>query len=77
MDKYIEQIKNAKTKEELHQISYNFTLNEKCTILSKEQNLIDGLCVFKELLLDGADKNTLNQCSKSLRLPKNITNRIL
>ena len=76
MKKYIEQIKNAKTKEELKQISYDFMKNEPYKIMSKESNLIDGLCIYKECLLNNADKNKLNQCIKVLKLPKNLIKEI-
>ena len=72
MKQYIERIKKAQTKEELKQISYDFTKNTSYQVMSKEANLIDGLCVYKECLLDNASKEELNQCIKMLRLPKDI-----
>lgn len=72
MKKYIEQIKNAKTKEELKQISYEFFKNEKYQVTSKQSNLIDGLCIYKECLLDNANESDLKQCAKVLKLPKSI-----
>ena len=70
MKKYIEQIKNATNKEELHKISYDFFINTDIKIT--DNNLIDKLCVYKECLLDNASKEELNQCIKFLKIPKNI-----
>lgn len=76
MDKYLEQIKQAKTKDELHAISYNFLKNEDVTITSKETNLIDGLCVFKEMELAGANYNELMRCIKTLKIPQKMWKKV-
>ena len=76
MEKYFEQIKNATSKAELQEISFNFCKNEPYQALSKESNLIDGLCVYKECLLDNANKSELEQCIKVLKLPKTIVKKI-
>lgn len=76
MKTYIEKIKNATTKEELKQISYDFMKNEPYQVMSKECNLIDGLCVYKECLLDNAGKKELEQCIKVLKLPKSIVKEL-
>lgn len=70
MKKYIEQIKNAKSKEELKQISYDFFINTDIKIT--DNNLIDKLCIYKECLLDNASKEELKECIKILKLPKDI-----
>lgn len=70
MQTYIKRIKDAKTKDELHQISYEFLRDTNVQALSKETDLIDGLCVYKECELDGASTQELNLCIKSLKLPK-------
>ena len=70
MKKYIEQIKNAKSKEELQQISYDFFINTDIKIT--DNNLIDKLCVYKECLLDNASKEELKQCIKVLKIPTDM-----
>lgn len=76
MKQYIEKIKNAKTKEELHQISYDFLKNTEYTIFSKENTLIDHLCVYKECLLENASKKDLEDCIKVFKLPKKLVKEI-
>lgn len=74
MNKYIELIKNAKSKEELSQISYDFFI--KTDIKITDNNLIDKLCIYKECLLDNASKEELKQCIKVLKLPTKLIKQL-
>lgn len=74
MNKYIELIKNAKSKEELRQISYDFFI--KTDIKITDNNLIDKLCIYKECLLDNASKEELKQCIKVLKLPTKLIKQL-
>lgn len=74
MNKYIELIKNAKSKEELRQISYDFFINTDIKIT--DNNLIDKLCIYKECLLDNASKEELKQCIKVLKLPTKLIKQL-
>ena len=74
---YIERIKNAKTKDNLKQISYDFTKNTSYQIMSKECDLIDHLCVYKECLLDdNMSKKDLSECIKVFKLPKSLIKKV-
>lgn len=74
MNKYIELIKNAKSKEELRQISYDFFISTDIKIT--DNNLIDKLCIYKECLLDNASKEELKQCIKVLKLPTKLIKQL-
>lgn len=73
MDKYLQQIKTAKSKDELHQITYNAIKDPHIT--PKQYNKITALCVWKNLELQGA-MSILADCAKNLKLTKKDTDKI-
>lgn len=67
---YVEQIKNAKTKEELHEISYiSFRDDDGCTVFNKKTDVIDALCILREVEL-GIMPNDPKEVAKLRKLVK-------
>lgn len=74
MDKYLQEIKNAKSKEELREIVYKGFLSKDIT--QGQDNIITNCAVWKENQQKGATQDQLNDCAKVLKIPKKYINLI-
>lgn len=73
MDKYLNEIKNAKSKDELRAITYKAIKDHNIT--PKQYDKMTALCVWKNLELQGA-LAILADCAKNLKLTKKETDKI-
>lgn len=74
MEKYLNKIKNAKNKDDLHQINYDVLLDHSMT--GAQWDLVSGLCVWKETQLAGKSQTELDHCASVLKLAKKYINKI-
>lgn len=74
MDKYLQEIKNAKTKPDLQDTNYRAFCDNSIT--GKQHDLLTDLCVWKENQQKGATQDQLNDCAKVLKIPKKYINLI-
>lgn len=73
MDKYLQEIKTAKNKDELRDITYKAIKDPRIT--PKQYDKLTALCVWKNLELQGAIA-ILADCAKNLKLAKKETDKI-
>ena len=64
--KFIWMIGQAKSKDELRDISYRAFLHP--ALSRKDDNLITALCVYRENYLAGKDDKELKECKRALKL---------
>lgn len=73
MQKYLEMIKKAKSKDELKEISY--LIMKDTSILGKKDDLLVSCCVWKQFQLT-TPPATLGDCAKILKIPQKYINAI-
>lgn len=74
MDKYLQEIKTAKSKDELRAITYRAFCDN--TITGKQDDILTACSVWKENQIKGADKAQLDNCVQVLKIPKKYINLI-
>lgn len=74
MDKYLQEIKTAKSKDELRAITYRAFCDTSIT--GKQDDILTACSVWKENQIKGADKAQLDQCVQVLKIPKKYINLI-
>lgn len=74
MDKYLQEIKTAKSKDDLRDIAYRAFCDK--TITGKQDDILTACSVWKENQIKGADKAQLDQCVQVLKIPKKYINLI-
>lgn len=75
-DYYLTQLKGAKTKEEISNISYTYLRDEDTTGFSKDYYLIVRLCCYKDFINEGISKEELEECRQEYKLPKTLIKKI-
>ena len=74
MDKYLNEIKTAKSKDELRAITYRAFCDTYIT--GKQDDILTACSVWKENQIKGADKAQLENCVQVLKIPKKYINLI-
>ena len=74
MDKYLQEIKNAKSKDDLRQITYRAFCDNAIT--GKQHDILTACSVWKENQIKGAKSEQLDNCVKVLKIPKKYINLI-
>ena len=74
MDKYLQELKTAKSKDELRSITYRAFCDTSIT--GKQDDILTACSVWKENQIKGADKAQLDQCVQVLKIPKKYINLI-
>lgn len=72
LETYLEQIKNAKSKADLQELSYQ-AIRYLC---DKDHNLICACCAWKENQLKAKTQTELDNCAKVLKIAKKYINKI-
>ena len=74
MEKYLQEIKTAKSKDELRAITYRAFCDTSIT--GKQDDILTACSVWKENQIKGADKAQLENCVQVLKIPKKYINLI-
>lgn len=74
MDKYIDEIKNAKTRPDLQDINYRAFCDNSIT--GKQHDFLTALCVWKENQQKGETQEQLDHCAKVLKISKKHISKI-